>query len=286
MLFGEAEMTPRIIVTIVALLTAASSFAPVAGAQDQAQIEKCQGGWAIQANDKVSACTALIDGEQLTGADVATVFYLRGSAFKELGAFDKAIADLSEAIRLAPDSPNPYAMRGGVFNDTEKFDEAIADFDQAIRLDPTDGYTFQQRGDAYESKDMHARAIADYDETVRLDPTDDFALSTRCKVRANWGRQLEQALKDCSEAISLGDDDEYAYEQRGLVHLRLGQYREAIADYGEALKGYAGRTESLYGRGIAKLRNGDADGGKEDIATATGIDAGIAKTFADWGVKP
>lgn len=277
---------PRIVVKSVALLAAASSFAPLARAQDQTQIEKCQRGFEILATDKVSACTVLIDGKQLTGADLAAAFYYRGSAFKDLGAFDKAIGDLSEAIRLDPDSPEPYANRGDAFNDAKKFDEAIADFDRAIRLDPSFGYAFQQRGDAYESKGMHARAINDYDEALRVDPIDDFVLSVRCKVRANWGRQLEQALKDCSEAISLGDDDEYAYEQRGLVHLRLGHYDEAIADYSEALKGYAGRPESLYGRGIARLRNGDARGSKEDITAAAGIDTSIAKTFADWGVKP
>ena len=273
-------------VTVIAFLAAASSLAPPATAQEQSQIKTCQGGWEIEASAKVSACTALIDGKQLKDDEVAAAFYFRGAAFKDLGTFDKAMADLSEAIRLAPEASAPYAMRGGLLSAVEKFDEAIADFDNAIRLDPGDGYAFQQRGDAYEVKGQHARAIADYDETIRLDPKDGFALSVRCRVRAIWGQKLEQALKDCSEAISLDDDNQYSYEQRGLVHLRLGKYREAIADYGEALKQYAGRPESLYGRGIARLRNGDANAGKEDIAAATVIDAGIAKTFADWGVKP
>jgi tetratricopeptide (TPR) repeat protein len=278
-------MTSRTIV-MIGLLAAAFGLAPLASAQDSSQIATCQGGWEVEDKDKVAACTALLDGKQLKEDEAATVHYFRGAAFKALGAFDKSMADFNEAVRLAPDAATPLAARGGLLSDMEKFDEAIADFDKAIKFDPGDGYTFHQRGDAYESKGMHARAIADYDEAVRLDPNDDFVLSTRCRVRATWGQQLEEAVKDCSKAITMDSDNEYSYEQRGLAHLRLSQYAEAIADYGEALKKYSGRTESLYGRGLARIRSGDASGGQEDIAAATRIEADIAKTFAGWGVKP
>ena len=203
-----------------------------------------------------------------------------------MGAFDRAIPDLTEAIRLAPDAPDPYSARGQVFSELEKFDDAIKDFDMVIRLAPKDGFAFQLRGDAYESKGQHARAIEDYDEVLRLDTADAFGLAVRCSLRAHWGQQLEVALRDCSEAVRLKPREEFSLEQRGFVYLRLGQYREAIADYSAALAGYDGRAESLYGRGIAKLRSGDPAGGADDIARAASIDANIAKTFATWGTNP
>ncbi|HEV7693274.1 MAG TPA: tetratricopeptide repeat protein [Hyphomonadaceae bacterium] len=199
-------MTCRAIAIAGLLATAA---APLGTAQTQlhqarTQLERCQGGWEVDRRDKVAACTAVIDGKQLEGDEIATAFYFRGEALKDMAQWDKAMADLTEAIRLAPDAAAPYAARGDLFSNTDKFDQAIADFDRAIQLDPQDGYLFRQRGDAYEGKGMHARAVADYDEAIRLDPRDDLALSTRCRLRAILGQQRDEAAKDCSPAGASG----------------------------------------------------------------------------------
>src|SRR5690348_13830754 len=156
-----SEMTFRAI-AVAGFLVAAFGLAPLAVAQAQAQqtkslAEKCEGGWEVLAKDKAAACTALIDGKLLQGEEIASAYYFRGEAYKDMAQWDKAMADLNEAIRLAPDAAAPYAARGDLFSNTEKFDQAIADFDKAIQLTSQDGYLFHQRGDAYEGKGMHAR---------------------------------------------------------------------------------------------------------------------------------
>lgn len=200
-------MTIRASATAV-LLATASAVAPLAAAQAQlhqprTQLEKCQGGWEVDRRDKVAACTAVIDGKQLEGDEIATAYYFRGEALKDMAQWDKAMADLTEAIRLAPDASAPYAARGDLLSNTEKFDQAIADFDRAIQLEPKDGYLFRQRGDAFEGKGMHAQAIADYEEAVRLDPGDDLALSSRCRLRASLSQALDKSCPP-AEAPSPG----------------------------------------------------------------------------------
>ena len=44
-------------------------------------------------------------------------------------------------------------------------------------------------------------------------------------------------------------------------------------------------ADSLYGRGVAKLRSGDRAGGEADIAAAQAIKADIAQVYAGYGVK-
>jgi hypothetical protein len=39
----------------------------------------------------------------------------------------------------------------------------------------------------------------------------------------------------------------------------------------------------LYGRGIAKLKSGDTDGGNADMAAATAIQPDIANAYARYG---
>jgi acyl-CoA reductase-like NAD-dependent aldehyde dehydrogenase len=62
-------------------------------------------------------------------------------------------------------------------------------------------------------------------------------------------------------------------------------FDDAIADYDAALKLNSQLEEALYGRGLAKLKKGDRDGGNADIAAAKAIRADIADDFARYGVK-
>jgi tetratricopeptide (TPR) repeat protein len=53
------------------------------------------------------------------------------------GNFDKAIADYTEAIRLAPNFV-VYSTRGLAYQSKGDLDHAIADFESALRINPND----------------------------------------------------------------------------------------------------------------------------------------------------
>jgi hypothetical protein len=56
----------------------------------------------------------------------------------------------------------------------------------------------------------------------------------------------------------------------------------AIADFDTVL-GFDGMNAlGLYGRGRARLKNGDASGGDADIVAARAINSNIAKEFDDF----
>jgi len=74
-------------------------------------------------------------------------------------------------------------------------------------------------------------------------------------------------------------------DSRGLIYLKLGDYDQAIASYDETLKLDPKYADSLYGRGIAKLRKGDTSDGNADIAPAKAIKPDVAEDFAGYGVK-
>jgi tetratricopeptide (TPR) repeat protein len=61
---------------------------------------------------------------------------MRGHLHSQRGEYDQAIQDLSQAIRLDPQSAFPYVNRGVAYDETGKHDLAIADLTEAIRLDP------------------------------------------------------------------------------------------------------------------------------------------------------
>ena len=69
------------------------------------------------------------------------------------------------------------------------------------------------------------------------------------------------------------------------MNLKGGQNKNAIADFDAALKINPRLTSSLYGRGLAKKRNGAVAEGDLDIANAKAMDPNIVKEFADYGVQ-
>ena len=58
------------------------------------------------------------------------------TASLEKGEYDKAIVDLTEAIRLDPRNAARYNNRGLAWNKKGDLDKAIADYKEAVRLNP------------------------------------------------------------------------------------------------------------------------------------------------------
>src|SRR6266446_1175590 len=108
--------------------------------------DKCLNG---SGDEKLAACTRAIDSGQFQGNNLAVEYINRGIAYKERGDLGRAISDLSEAIRLNPNSADAHRNRGIAYRAEGDLNRAIADHTQAIRLDPKYARAYNARGFAY-----------------------------------------------------------------------------------------------------------------------------------------
>jgi hypothetical protein len=69
-----------------------------------------------------------------------------------------------------------------------------------------------------------------------------------------------------------------------LIHLKMGELGAAIDDYNSALRAAPELASALFGRGLAKLKQGDGVGGDADISAAKTIQKNIGDEFARFGV--
>lgn len=195
---------------------------------------ECFGGPGISDDQKLAACTRIIDSGRESSENLAKAFLKRGNAYSAKRDFVRAIQDYDQAISAKPDYASAFNNRGIVYYEMHYFNRAIADFDQAIRLNPNLAEAFYNRGLSYSEIGDLARAIKDYDEAIRLRPDYVDAFIGRGLAYSAMGDQF-RAIQNYDQVIRLKPDYGEAYAKRGRAYLRLEQIDRAIADLEKGL---------------------------------------------------
>jgi lipoprotein NlpI len=126
-----------------------------------------------------------------------------------LGDYDRALADLDQAVKINPKSVRGYTTRADIYSGKGDNDRAIADYDEVIRLDPKNARGYNSRGNAYDVKGDYDRAIADYSEAIRINPKNGSAYLSRAVANLYAGA-LPKALADVTQVSALSPKSSYA----------------------------------------------------------------------------
>jgi tetratricopeptide (TPR) repeat protein len=119
----------------------ASPPVPSDTAPTRQQTEWCAGSGEPSPDLQIDACSAVIQHDR-----PAWAFNNRCYAYIRKGDYDHAVADCTEAIRLAPKLALAFTNRGVACAANGKYDRAIADYNEAIRLNPKVAKTVGSRG--------------------------------------------------------------------------------------------------------------------------------------------
>lgn len=248
-------------------------------------------------------------------------YALLGQAHLSRGESRAAIADLDEAIRMAPDQAAYYGTRAMARAADKQTDAALTDLDKALSLDPKNFDALRMRAELrfarkdftgaasdaavasaaapagssrarsiaalYIQLDQPAAALPILDDWIRLHSDDALlgsVLNERCWARALSNQMLDDALKDCRKAIRRDGAHAAYLDSLGLVELRLGQYAESIKAYEQATTLMPRSAWSRYGLGLAKVRSGQTDAGNADLAAARALDPQIEARATKFGL--
>src|ERR1043165_1596917 len=90
----------------------------------------------------------------------------KGVQLSQQAAFDQAIAEFTEAIKLDPSDPRFYRDRGGVYLTTKRFQDAVNDFAKMVELAPKDYAAYSLRGAAESELLKLDEALADLNKAL------------------------------------------------------------------------------------------------------------------------
>jgi len=216
------------------LLSAAAAFVLVFGGAALAAgpVEDC----ALARNPQVrlKSCSAVIAGTVFGNDEKARAYRTRANLRLEAGAASEAVADFTQAMRLAlPDSAvlSGRARARLLLSDTAG---ALEDYNEALKLQPQSPGLFIARGHVHFVRGNAASAIADFTEALRLNPSSASAYNQRGLAYRRSGDTMK-AIADYTAAIGINPVYALAYNNRGYAYEALGRKDEAISDFRAAL---------------------------------------------------
>lgn len=103
-----------------------------------------------------------------------------------------------------------------------------------------------------------------WSETIESYPDDYFAYMKRGSYRAKNG-QLNAALADLNQSISIFQNDYYAFNNRGMIYLSMKEYLLAKQDFTQAINLDSTLYEAVLNRGLIYLNTGKYDSALVDF---------------------
>lgn len=162
-------------------------------------------------------------------------FAQRGNAYIDADQYDAAIADLSKALLLAPQSQDLYILRGLAYKLQGSLQKATDDYSRAIELNPEDPLAYMNRGNALLKSKQYGMALMDYDKAIELNPQYGDAYFNRAAAY-EMIQEYQKAVEDYTKAIKLNPKDAMAYKRRGMLRQDMGQDSRAKRDFAAARK--------------------------------------------------
>jgi tetratricopeptide (TPR) repeat protein len=140
------------------------------------------------------------------------------------------------------------------------------------------GRAWIRKGDVLTAQE----ALDFYSDVIRRNPSSE-AWSCRASVWMEKG-EVENAIKDSTEAIRLNPSKAFSYTQRGLAWRSKGDLDSAIKDYTEAIRLEPGNVFAHNNRGDALQAKGDSDGAIKDYDEAIRLDSKDAVHYYNRGL--
>jgi tetratricopeptide (TPR) repeat protein len=168
-------------------------------------------------NRAIFACSRLIADATLPSDMRAKAYRHRYTAYVFKKERSRALADMSEAIKLDPNNAEYYNERASSFRMGGQLDLALADLNEVIRLQPKDDGSYMNRAQVYDMKGDYARAIADCDTAIRINPKVAYWYVVRGEYHEKKGNR-ELAIADFRKSLVVDPS-----RPEGMEHLkRLG----------------------------------------------------------------
>lgn len=208
---------PRGTLAVLTLLLALLAAGP-AGAREEKAKQDCLDKQ-LAAEERITACTRYLRGGRPVDAEKVTILKARARAYRDSKQYDLAIADLDEALEIAPDDASIYQDRGLVYDWQGNEEAALADYEKATELDPGNAWNHYARGMALKQLGRLEEALKAFEDALAISPNYVSAIQGHADTNVKL-KDWRAARDDFGKLVRLKPYDDYYWEKRGEMNLR------------------------------------------------------------------
>jgi tetratricopeptide (TPR) repeat protein len=197
-----------------------------------------------------------------------------GNLFVRSGQDDKAIAEFQRVLdtgrRLSTETTTSlYFSMADCFRRMGDDDAAIRMFQQAAAANPKDPRAPLLIGQLMEATGRPDQAEVYYEQGLKIQPDNAMALNNLAYLKAEEGRDLDQALAMAQQAHEKAPGLAQIADTLGWVYLKKNMTAEAITAFHEALeKDSSPSPEVHYHLAMALNQNGKIPAAVQELKTA------------------
>ncbi|TND03693.1 MAG: hypothetical protein FD123_3905 [Bacteroidetes bacterium] len=165
--------------------------------------------------------------------NLALQHYKEGASKVMLRDYENGLKELSQAIRLSPDSGRYYSKRGQAYLGLKQNTKAIADFTKATEKQPNSPDGYYQLGLYYYNQDDHEKCLEYFTKAVEKNPMmyDAYMYRAQANERLN---KTTSAIYDWGRCVNIRPNDGQAYYRRGLLEKDMKNNIDACKDFNKA----------------------------------------------------
>lgn len=182
--------------------------------------------------------------------------FTKGSILNEMQRFDEATIICDRLIQLKPKDYFYRCMHANTLKSAGNYNKALIQLYEAIKLKPSDVLAYEIRGFTYLAQNNFDSALTDFLEIVRLVKNNNEHGNLLAKNYNNIGftfyklGQNDKALTNIDHSLKLMPSNSYAWKNRALVLLDIGEKEKACLDLKKSknldyLKDYGKEVDSL-----------------------------------------
>jgi tetratricopeptide (TPR) repeat protein len=122
-----------------------------------------------------------------------------------------------------------------------------------------------------QSRSQLGAALAAAQAAAKKSPMSGFAWERVAELEFSFGRTAD-ALEALIKSLALAPRNAQALALKGFLLAAQNQTHDAIASFDQALAVDSALGNAWFGRGLCKIRRGDANGGREDLLVAAALE--------------
>jgi len=170
-------------------------------------------------------------------SDAAVERNNRGAALLTQGKLEEAIAELRQAVEIAPAYVVAHSNLAYAYERHERSDEAIAEYRKVLELEPGNSLARNNLGALYAKIGRYDDAIREFEELLRRDPTNATAKRNLDNARHNTAivQERQDQIGQTMRVIDARPNDPRAAYDAARIYAQQGNNDQALAWLAKAL---------------------------------------------------